>query len=602
MKEKVVPKHKFWKEMFRYMKHYKKDAFLSVFGSAVTGIGVAVMPLVIKYIVDSGINNEPFFGHVIEGFDNSLIFVIVCACLYVVISLIRMTSWRIGIRHNLKVIEGALFELRSDLFDHVQHLCMRFYDTNPSGKVFSYIMGSPMTNIRTYINSVITQVPYQVIAFCISLFALVNYDWRLTIILFVTAFVMALVQRLARGHIRKASKEYIDSETETSSYVNDMIHGMDAVKIYSIENRTLSKFDGFLQKLKEKGIAYTLRVTMEQQKPEFINSCGTAVVYITGAIFCLKGEITVGVLYAFLSSMSSILSILTSWLNLGFTKNTAEASLDKIFTMMDEHTSTPEVEEENAHNIEEEKKKALSEGKPVIEFEHVAFAYDSKPIFSDFSCKINYNESVALVGASGSGKSTLTKLVLRLYETTNGAIKLHDVNIKDYPSHDLRDSFGVVPQSPYIFHDTIWNNISISNPDATDVEIRRAMHISRVDEFVYDLPEGAQTVIGDGAVALSGGQKQRIAIARAILKKTDFLIFDEATSALDNISEKYIQAAMDDLMKTHTVIIVAHRLSTIRNVDRILVFDNGQIVQEGKYDELASVPGVFSDMLHASEK
>ncbi len=588
--------------MWKYMKSYKKDAIIAIIGSGIAGIGVALQPLVIKYIIDSGIGDQAFFGHLIEGYDKKLLFVIICAVYYVLLSGARILSWRMGMRANLRIIEGSLFDLRSDLFDHIQNLCMRFYDSTPSGKIFNYFMGSPMSNVKAYINAVITYLPYQIVSFLISLYALLSYDWVLTIILFGTAATMAVVNRLSRDKIKKASKKYIEAETETSTYINDMLHGMDAVKIYSIENRTISKFDKYLISLKEKGIAYNVRVMVEQQRPEFWQNVGIAVVYIVGGIACLKGRITVGVLYAFLSSMSALLGTFNTWLTMGFTRNNAEVSLDQIFSMMDENSSTPEVASEKAHNIEEEKSSAEEKGLPVIEFEHVAFAYDNKPIFTDFSCSINYNESIALVGSSGSGKSTFTKLVLRLYETSAGTIRLHGVNIKDYRGHDLRDSFGVVPQSPYIFHDTIWNNITIANPDATEAEVRKAMHIARVDEFVYDLPNGTETVIGDGAVSLSGGQKQRVAIARAILKKTDFLIFDEATSALDNISERHIQAAMEDLMKTHTVIIVAHRLSTIRNADRILVFDNGKVVQEGRFDDLAEEEGMFRDMLDSAAK
>ena len=190
---------------------------------------------------------------------------------------------------------------------------------------------------------------------------------------------------------------------------------------------------------------------------------------------------------------------------------------------------------------------------------------------------------------------------MRLYDVNSGQVNLHGRNIKDYKLHDKRKCFGVVPQNPFMFQCSILENVRIARPDATNNEVIKAMEIAHVHEFVNDLPMGWNTVIGDGGLNLSGGQKQRIAIARAILGNPDILIFDEATSALDNVSEKLIQQSMEELMKTHTVLIVAHRLTTIRNVDRIFVFKDGEIVEEGKFDELVERDGAFKELLTFKE-
>ena len=214
---------------------------------------------------------------------------------------------------------------------------------------------------------------------------------------------------------------------------------------------------------------------------------------------------------------------------------------------------------------------------------------------------MQYGESVALVGGSGSGKSTFTKLAMRLYDPSGGCVRVHGRDVRQYGIHDLRISFGVVPQNPFIFQGSVWDNVRIARPNASNKDIINAMEIAHVHEFVNDLPHGWNTMIGEGALSLSGGQKQRIAIARAVLGDPDILIFDEATSALDNISERHIQEAMETLMKTHTVIIVAHRLSTIRNVDRIMVFKDGLVVEEGSYDALIKMDGAFAELLTFKE-
>jgi ABC-type multidrug transport system fused ATPase/permease subunit len=324
-------------------------------------------------------------------------------------------------------------------------------------------------------------------------------------------------------------------------------------------------------------------------------------VYLVGAAACIYRGVSIGVLYAFLSSMGNILGVLVSWMSLGLLKSSADSGLAKILDVLDEKTSTPEPTIEKAHDIAVEKESAIQAKKPCITLENVDFAYDDRKIFKGFSCRVKYNESIALVGGSGSGKSTFTKLLMRLYDVDGGKVTVHGRDVRDYRLHDLRTAFGIVPQNPFIFRGSIWDNVRVAYPEAENRDIIKAMEIAHMHEFVNELPMGWNTQIGDGALSLSGGQKQRIAIARAVLGNPDILIFDEATSALDNISERHIQEAMEELMKTHTVIIVAHRLTTIRNVDRILVFKDGEVVEEGSFDELKNAGGAFSELLHFRE-
>ena len=349
----------------------------------------------------------------------------------------------------------------------------------------------------------------------------------------------------------------------------------------------------------QKGLRANYKDYIAKMWPELVNFVGTAVVYLVGAIACIHRGMSIGILYAFLSSMANILGIFVSWLNMGIQKTSAEAGMHKILEILDEDTDTPEVEEGHQRDVKVEKERAVNKNEPCISFSNADFGYENKQIFKNFNCDIKYNESVALVGESGSGKSTFTKLLMRLYDLQGGEVKVHGQDVRKYKTHDLRVTFGVVPQNPFIFYGTIWDNILIARPDATNKEVIRAMEIAHVHEFVNELELGWNTIVGDGALGLSGGQKQRIAIARAVLGDPDILIFDEATSALDNISERHIQQAMEELMKSHTVLIVAHRLSTIKNVDRILVFEKGEIVQEGKYDELSQKEGYFKNLLNA---
>lgn len=586
----------FWKNMWPYLKEHKKKLMFCTTCALFVGGCVAVQPLIIKYIVDNGIANEALPPN------DKIRYVGLMCTLYVAVSVARLSVWSLGFSRMFRALEGALFNLRSKFFSHVQQMGMRFHEKNSAGELFNCIMGTPIANIKNYMHQIFMSVPYQIVTMAISLFALLHYDWVLTLLLLSTAMVMALFYKFARRKIRRVSSEYIRTEAEASKYLSDTLNGMDAVKIYSIEENTTQTFNTILAQMYEKGVKASTSQQKEAIKPELIQYLGTAVVYFVGAISCVYRNVSVGVLYAFLSSMSSILGILITWLNIGLVKSSADSGLSRIMDILKTDTTTPEKEEANRCTVLVERDSAMQKSKPCIEFKNVDFAYENRKIFENFSCKIHYGESVALVGSSGSGKSTFSKLTMRLYDVQNGAILVHGKDIRDYSLHDLRTSFGVVPQSTFIFYGSIWDNIKIARPEASNKDIINAMEIARVHEFVNELENGWHTVVGDGGLDLSGGQKQRIGIARAVLDNPDILIFDEATSALDNISERAIQKAMETLMKSHTMIIIAHRLSTIRNVDRILVFENGKIVEEGTYDGLANKEnGVFAKLLEYSE-
>ncbi len=577
----------FWKIISGFATGEYKRVVIAVIAAALTGVVCAFQPLVIRYIVDEGISAFDKTNDVRLSIVGSF------CIIYVILSLLRVGFWALGYNLSLKILEGVIFKIRSSFFYHVEHLCMRFYENISAGELYNSLMGSPIANIRTYLSQMILNVPYHSVSFAISLVALFSYDWLLTLVLLLTAIVMVVFNWLSRKKMRRISREYIKTEAKASKYITNILHGMDAVKLYAIEDNVYHTFKDYVHTIKTEGVRLAFSQYKEGVMPEITNFVGTALIYFIGALSCIYRDVSTGTLFAFISSMSIILSTLTAWLNLSLVKQSADSGLRKVMDVLNVESSTPEVAEEKKRDTTVEKNATQRKNKPCIEFNNVEFAYADTPVYKDLSCSIGYNESIGLVGSSGSGKSTFTKLIMRLYDVQNGEVKIHGRNVKDYSLRDLRMTFGVVPQQPFIFQGTIMDNIRIARPDCENIDIINAMEIAHVHEFVNELPKGWNTVIGDGGLNLSGGQKQRIAIARAVLGKPDILIFDEATSALDNISERHIQEAMETLMKTHTVLIVAHRLSTIKNVDRIMVFDQGIIIEEGTYDELAAIEGGF---------
>ena len=230
--------------------------------------------------------------------------------------------------------------------------------------------------------------------------------------------------------------------------------------------------------------------------------------------------------------------------------------------------------------------------------DHVGFGYaPDRPVFTDLNLRIPYGQKVALVGPSGAGKSTITQLLLRLYDPDQGSVFLDSTDLRHCNGPDIRQRFGVVPQDPFIFRTTIRENLCVARPGATDAEIRTACEQANAWEFISKLPDGYETRVGEGGSTLSGGQRQRLAIARALLAEPDYFIFDEATSALDTVSEQLVQEAMEKCVAGRTAIIIAHRLATVRNCDRILVAAGGKIAQDGTYDQLLLQPGLFHDLV-----
>ena len=234
-----------------------------------------------------------------------------------------------------------------------------------------------------------------------------------------------------------------------------------------------------------------------------------------------------------------------------------------------------------------------------VALDDVTFSYENqtKPVFKNFSLTIKPGETIALVGHSGGGKSTFVKLLLRLYDVQKGAITIDDQNIADVTQESLRQSIGLVPQEPILFHRSIGENIAYGKPTASKKDIEKAATLAHAHEFIKDLPQGYKTLVGERGVKLSGGERQRVALARAILADTPLLVLDEATSSLDSISEKYIQEALEYLMQNRTTIVIAHRLSTIKRADRILVIENGSIAEQGSHSELLNMKnGVYKHL------
>jgi ABC-type multidrug transport system fused ATPase/permease subunit len=377
-----------------------------------------------------------------------------------------------------------------------------------------------------------------------------------------------------------------------------MLRGTREIKLHAIEQKVSHEFDSHIDRIRVQSTTVSLQQHLEHLKPEIIQYTGFGILYGFGAWSCIYRTLTVGEFFAFVSSVNLLMGPLMTMMQLNLTKANAEAGLERIQRILDAETTIQELQDASHADYDRAQQNARNENLPFLEFENVSFQYGpDEVVLREISCRIPQGCRVALVGPSGSGKTTFARLVMRLYDPMQGRILLNGVDIRHFALQDLRSRFGVVSQDTFLFQTSILENIRVANPEVSGESVRQAMDRAHVTEFVDLLPGKEHTLVGENGFTLSGGQKQRIAIARAILGTGRTLIFDEATSALDNESERKIQHAIDTLSRERNTLIIAHRLSTIRHADLILVFDQGRIVQHGSYDELASKPGRFSQLL-----
>lgn len=595
------PRVPFWTTIYGFVKPYRAKLLLSIVLAMGVGATVALQPICVKWIVDEGVLRKDAAGEFLP-LARRIRYALLFVGLYIALSATRLLIGVRGVYYMVDGIEQFLCDLRGRFFRHVQNLCFRFHDHVSSGELFNYIMGSPLQSLKMFLHQGAVMVPISVVSWLVALITLTSFHWFMALITFGTVIGVVLVNRRSWVVIKEMSHRFMETESSVSKYVADMLRGSRAVKIYAIEDNVSGFFEHQARRMRNQGAKLAKRRTLEHVKAEGAQYAGMAVVYGAGAYLCLYGDLQVGAFFAFAGSITTLMHTLMGMMRLNLVRANAEAGLTRIVRVLEVEGSTPEVPPEKAVGITRQTSVARSRSIPCVRMQGVRFGYDGGgPVLTDINVTIPDGQSVALVGPSGSGKSTFISLLLRLYDIWHGTILLNGVDLRSYPQKDLRASFGVVPQDPFIFQSTLRNNITVTRPDAGEDDIQQALEIAYVHEFLDTLPQGLDTEVGEGGSNLSGGQRQRIAIARAVLADPRYFVFDEATSALDNESERRIQAAMEELMQGHTTFVIAHRLSTIRNVDRILVFDSGRIVQDGGYDELAEQGGMFRELLDSAQ-
>ena len=492
-------------------------------------------------------------------------------------------------RVSLSFVQNKMInDIRNKLFTHIQNLPMSYFDKNKTGEMISILVHDVSSMRVAFTQSLQNLViePFNILVFMSLLFII---SPKMTLISFVSLPISAFVILKIGQSIRRKAKRSSQQIAGLMNILQETVSGIRIVKTFSMEKLEVKRF------LKENYKFFKL-VYRQSKLSLLISPINDMIGVSTGVLLLWFGGVEVlqgrGLqsedFMRFILLLFAIMQPAKKLGNVNAQIQAGLASADRVFGILDIPNKIQDPEHSKPYN-------QFSDN---IQFKKVQFQYESNdiPALFDINIEIKKGEVIALVGSSGAGKTTFVDLVPRFYDVSNGSISIDGIDIRDLKIDDLRSKMGIVSQDTILFNDTIANNIAYGSPTSNQDDIVDAAKIANAFEFISNLPNQFDTIIGERGTRLSGGQRQRITVARAILKNPDILILDEATSALDSESEKKVQLAIDNLVKDRTVIVIAHRLSTIKNADRIVVLDNGKIVEIGNHEELLFKNGYYKKL------
>ncbi|HHW9481794.1 TPA: SAV1866 family putative multidrug efflux ABC transporter [Staphylococcus aureus] len=570
------------KRYLQFVKPYKYRIFATIIvGIIKFGIPMLI-PLLIKYAIDGVINNHALTTD--EKVHHLTIAIGIALFIFVIvrppIEFIRqyLAQW---------TSNKILYDIRKKLYNHLQALSARFYANNQVGQVISRVIND-VEQTKDFILTGLMNIWLDCLTIIIALSIMFFLDVKLTLAaLFIFPFYILTVY-VFFGRLRKLTRERSQALAEVQGFLHERVQGISVVKSFAIEDNEAKNFDKKNTNFLTRALKHTRWNAYSFAAINTVTDIGPIIVIGVGAYLAISGSITVGTLAAFVGYLELLFGPLRRLVASFTTLTQSFASMDRVFQLIDEDYDIKNGV--GAQPIE------IKQGR--IDIDHVSFQYNDNeaPILKDINLSIEKGETVAFVGMSGGGKSTLINLIPRFYDVTSGQILIDGHNIKDFLTGSLRNQIGLVQQDNILFSDTVKENILLGRPTATDEEVVEAAKMANAHDFIMNLPQGYDTEVGERGVKLSGGQKQRLSIARIFLNNPPILILDEATSALDLESESIIQEALDVLSKDRTTLIVAHRLSTITHADKIVVIENGHIVETGTHRELIAKQGAYEHL------
>lgn len=504
--------------------------------------------------------------------------------LYVIAAVLGMIQQIIMTR----VSQRTVYQLRKDLKNKMNVVPINYYDTHSNGDILSRAIND-MDNIAATLQQSLTQLVTSIVTFIGILIMMLSISWQLTLVAFITVPLSLIVVMI----VAPKSQRFFSTQQKSLGLLNDQVEetygGHTVVKSFNYEDRAIDVFEEQNKTLYEVGWKAQFISSMIMPLMNFIKNLGYVFVAVLGGVKVANGQMPLGDVQAFLQYTSQFSQPITQITNLMNTIQSTIASAERVFEVLDEQEMSDEPS--GIEPIETDAK---------VMFDHVQFGYDQKELLmTDFNLAVKEGDMTAIVGPTGAGKTTIINLLERFYDVSGGSIKLEGTDIRDISRESLRSRFSMVLQDTWLFTGTIYDNIHYGNESATEEEVYAAAKAAYADEFIRRLPHGYDTVLNEEASNISQGQRQLITIARAFLANPEILILDEATSSVDTRTELLIQEAMSRLLKDRTSFVVAHRLSTIRDADTIIVMNQGEIVETGNHDELMAKDGFYADLYNS---